>query len=105
MNNKIKVSAPQENPHICYISKEYADKVKDIKAATGLSLYRLICTCSGYSLNSKNKIKKFKEKVKKQGFKNIGDWAESLIDLLHGSVENISVIDLSSISISKKKED
>lgn len=105
MEKKIKISAPRENPHVCYISREYDQKIKDIKKATGMSLYNLLCTCSGYSLNSKETIKKFKEEVRKKGFKTIGEWAECLIELLHGSVENISVIDLTSIRIEKIKEE
>ena len=101
-NAKIKVAAPRENPHICYISREYNTKIQDIKKATGMSFYKLICTCSGYVLNNKENILKFKEKVRKNGFKNIGEWAETLIDLLHESVENIHAIDLTSIELKKE---
>ena len=101
---KIKVSAPRENPHICYISREYNSKIADIKKETGMSLYNLLCTCSGYSLNNKEDIARFKEKVRKNGFKNIGEWAECLVDLLHGSLENINVIDLTSITLSKENK-
>lgn len=101
-NAKIKVAAPRENPHICYISREYSSKIQDLRKATGMSFYTLLCTCSGYSLNQKENILKFKEKVRKNGFKNIGEWAESLVDLLHAAVDNIGVIDLTSIELKKE---
>ena len=105
-NAKIKIAAPRENPHICYISREYTQKIKDLKKATGMSLYNLLCTCSGYLLNEKENIKNFKEETRKNGFRNIGEWAEALIDLLHASIDNINVIDLSSIKLKKEdKED
>lgn len=103
-NAKIKIAVPKENPHICYISRDYEQKIKDLKKATGMSFYNLLCTCSGYLLNSKENIRKFKEETRKNGFKNIGEWAESLIDLLHGSVENINVIDLTSIKLTKVED-
>lgn len=103
-NAKIKISAPRENPHICYVSKEYDTKIQDLKKATGMSFYMLLCTCSGYVLNNKENIVEFKEKVRKNGFKNIGEWAEALIDLLHASIENINVIDLTSIKLTKVEE-
>lgn len=101
---KIKVSAPMVNPHICYISREYNQKIKDIKKETGMSLYNLLCVCSGYSLNSKDIILKFKKRIRKKGFKTIGEWAECLIDMLHVDLENINTIDLSSIELEKKEE-
>lgn len=101
-NAKIKIAAPRENPHICYIGREYSEKIKDLKKATGMSLYTLLCTCSGYLLNDKENIKKFKEETRKNGFRNIGEWAESLIDLLHASIENIGVIDLAAIKLKRE---
>lgn len=105
MYTKIKVSAPRENPHICYIGRDYEQQVKDIRKETGMSLYSLICVCSGYTLNTKENIKKFKEKVRKNGFKNIGEWAESLISMLHENLEDINSMDLSSIKLKKSKEE
>lgn len=102
MNRKIKVSAPRENPHICYISREYEDKVKQIRKITGMSLYSLLCTCSGYLLNEKKNIRDFKEKLKKLGFKNIGEWAECLINFVFENLENLEAIDLKSIKLIKK---
>lgn len=101
-NTKIKVAAPRENPHICYVSREYSQKIQDLKKATGMSFYTLLCTCSGYVLNQKESILKFKEKVRKNGFKNIGEWAEALVDLLHAAIDNIGVIDLTSIELKKE---
>lgn len=101
-NPKIKIAAPRENPHVCYISRDYSQKIADLKRVTGMSLYNLLCTCSGYLLSDKENIKNFKEEVRKNGFKNIGEWAESLIDLLHESIENINVIDLTSIKLKKE---
>jgi hypothetical protein len=103
-NAKIKISAPRENPHICYVGRDYEQKIKDIKKETGMSLYTLLCTCSGYLLNEKESIKNFKDSVRKNGFRNIGEWAEALIDLLHESLENINVIDLSSIHLKKESD-
>lgn len=104
-NAKIKIAAPRENPHICYINRKYAQKIKDLKKATGMSLYTLLCTCSGYLLNDKENIKNFKDSVRKNGFKNIGEWAESLIDLLHPSIDNLDMIDLTSITLRKESRD
>lgn len=103
-NAKIKIAAPRENPHICYIGRDYEQKIKDLRKATGMSFYNLLCTCSGYLLNSKENIRKFKEETRKNGFKNIGEWAECLVELLHQSIENINVIDLHSIKLFKKEE-
>lgn len=104
-SEKIKISAPRENPHICYVGRKYKEKIADLKKATGMSFYTLLCTCSGYLLNDKENIKKFKEETRKNGFRNIGEWAESLIDLLHGSIENIGVIDLASIKLKKENNE
>lgn len=104
-NAKIKISAPRENPHICYISREYETKIRDIKKETGMSLYTLLCNCSGYLLNEKENIKKFKEKVRKNGFKTIGEWAESLIDMLHENLSDINNLNFSSIRLKRTKEE
>ena len=104
MEGKIKVSVPRENPHVCYISRDYQQKVKDIREVTGMSLYNLLCVCSGSTLKDKASIKKFKDKVRKDGFKNIGDWAEDLISLLHSQLDSIATMDLSSVRLKKKKE-
>lgn len=101
---KIKVSAPRKNPHICYISKEYKDKVAAIKENTGMSLYKLICTVSKRSLDSSENIKKFRDDLKKEGFKSIGDWAECLIDILYSQINNMDIMDLTSIKIERRKK-
>ena len=101
---KIKVSAPRKNPHICYISKEYAEKISSIKEETGMSLYKLICAVSGKSLDSSENIKKFREDLKKEGFKSIGEWAEKLIDLLYEKRGFLYGIDLPSIKLRRKQD-
>ena len=35
---KIKVSAPKENPHICYIPEDRKNKISPVKQAYSLSL-------------------------------------------------------------------
>jgi hypothetical protein len=101
-NDKIKVSAPRENPHICYVSREYSDKIKEIKQTTGMSFYTLLCTCSGYLLNSRENIKNFRNQVRENGFKNIGEWAECLIEFIHDHLDDINLIDLTSVQLKKK---
>ena len=103
-NARLKISAPRENPHICYVGREYKQKIAELKKATGMSLYNLLCTCSGYSLNDKETIRNFKEETRKNGFKNIGEWAEAIIDLLYESIDNIEVIDLTSIKLKKENK-
>lgn len=81
----IKVNAPSSNPHICYIPREYEDLVKSVKAQTGKSMYRLLCESAGTTLSTKEKIKQFKAKLKSFGYKNIGEWAVELLDILSES--------------------
>lgn len=101
---KIKVSAPAQNPHICYINRLYKDKIDAIKSKTGLSLYNLLCLCGKAELKSAKEIKEFKDKLKKQGFKNIGVWAENLIDMLFSLLDSINDIDLTKIEIKRKEK-
>lgn len=87
---KIKVSAPRTNPHICYIPKEYKEQIEAVKKQTGLSLYALLCKYSGSSLNTTERIKKFKSIVRKHGFRTIGEWAvELILALYNGTDPNI----------------
>ena len=81
--DKIKITAPASNPHICYIPKELEQKVKVLKKKTGLSLYRIICTSVGMSLSDKEKIKDCKQKLKELGYKNIGEWVVILINKMY----------------------
>lgn len=104
-SDKIKISAPRSNPHVCYIHKEYSEKIKELRKATKMSLYALLTLCCGYPLDTTEHIKEAKQQLRKQGFKTIGDWAEALIDLLYNSIEDIDLIDLKSIKLSKTKED
>ena len=99
MENKIKVSAPRKNPHICYIPEDRREKIEEIKKLTGKSLYRILCEVSGSKLQEKSDIQKFKQQVKKEGYKNIGDWATYLIDLLYEFRENLPDFDLSLFKI------
>lgn len=101
MYEKIKISAPRKNPHICYIPKDRKEAVKAIKITLGKSLYKILCEVSGVELDTEESIRKFKTKVKKKGFKNIGEWATALIDFLNANIQDLSNIDLSSIELSK----
>ena len=103
-SDKIKISAPRSNPHVCYINKEYQQKIIDIRKTTKLSLYALLCTCCGYSLDTTEHIKEAKQALKKQGFKTIGVWAEALLDFLWDNIEDIPFIDLQSIKLTNNKE-
>lgn len=101
-NKKIKVHSPRTNPHICYIPSECRDKIEALKRKTGLTLYRLICTCANHPLSTIEEIKNFKEQVIKDGFKDIGDWATCLIEILYEQLDSLECIDLTSIKLNKK---
>lgn len=98
MKEKIKVSAPCKNPHICYIPIDRNEKIKSIKEKYNLSLYAILCTAAGKSLRTEEEIHKFKKELQKQGFKNIGDWATMLVDKLYEMPKNT---DIKQIKISK----
>lgn len=100
--NKIKISAPRENPHICYIPEDRREAIAKIKEKTGMSLYRVLCTVSHRELRDKDTIHKFKSEVRKKGFKDIGEWATALVDLLYESIANLEQIDLTSIELTKE---
>lgn len=102
---KIKVSAPRSNPHICYIPKEYKEQIEIIKKQTGLSLYALLCKCSKSNLSTLENIKKFKKEVKKRGFKTIGEWAVALIHTLDSSNKDLCDYDLTSIDLYNKPKE
>lgn len=90
MADKIKVSAPRQNPHICYIPKEYKPKIEYIKASTDLSLYQVLCKCSKRDLSTQEKIKSFKKHLKTKGYKTIGDWAVDLIEDLYNNPDKLT---------------
>lgn len=100
--NKIKVSAPRENPHICYIPEDRKEAIAKIKKESEKSLYRILCTVAHTELNTKSNIYNFKVKVRKQGFKDIGEWATTLVDFLYENIDNIKHIDLTSVKIAKE---
>lgn len=81
--NDIKVIAPSSNPHICYIPRSCEEQVKYVKEKTGKSMYRILCESAGVTLSTKEKIKQFKENLRKLGYRNIGEWAVELIDKLY----------------------
>lgn len=95
LEKKIKVSVPRENPHICYIPGDRKDKIAKIKKTYNLSLYRVLCTVAHTELDTKKSILDFKNALKKQGWRNIGEWATALVDMLSDQAE----IDLSSVVI------
>ena len=103
-NNKIKVSVPMPNRHICYVAPEYRTKISAIKKKTGLSLYQLLCTCSNTDLSDSECMKAFKDTVRANGFRTIGKWAEALLELLHDELDRIQLIDLSSIKLVRVEE-
>lgn len=80
---KIKVSAPRSNPHICYIPEEYRNKINYVRKLTGKSLYNILAECSGADLSTMESIKRYKLSLRKQGFRNIGEWSVRLIDMLY----------------------
>lgn len=98
MTNKIKVSSPRQNPHICYISEEYRDKISFIKTKTGQSLYALLCICAGKDLSTSEHIHEYKKIVREKGFRNIGEWAEATIDALYECKNILDKADLRSIT-------
>lgn len=81
--DNIKVIAPANNPHICYIPRGYEQKIAYIKKHTGQSLYRVLCASAGHALNTKEQIQDFKLHLKKLGYKTIGEWAICLIDTIY----------------------
>ena len=87
MGNKniIKVVAPLSNPHICYVPKEYEQKIAYVKKRTKMSLYKLICESAGRSLRTKEEIHKFKTDLKALGYKTIGDWVVCMIDYMYNN--------------------
>lgn len=80
--DSIKVVAPANSPHICYIPRGYEKTVAFIKRKSGMSLYRIICASAGYSLSDKDKIQQFKQELKKLGYKTIGDWVTHMLDII-----------------------
>lgn len=86
MYRKIKVLSPRKNPHICYISSEYREKIAAIKRVSKQSLYSILCTCAGRPLETQEQIKEFKQELRKDGYRNIGEWAEKTIDALYAEV-------------------
>lgn len=95
---KIKVSAPKENPHICYIPEDRKNKISHVKQAYSLSLYKILCTVAHRELSSKESIAAFKSELRKQGWKNIGEWATALVDMLYAHEEKM---ELSLVQIGK----
>ena len=81
--NDIKVNAPASTPHVCYIPREYAQKVAYAKKKTGKSLYRILCVSAGESLSTKEDIYKFKNTLRSFGYKTIGEWAVVLLDVIY----------------------
>jgi hypothetical protein len=90
-NNKIKVMAPADNPHICYLDKEMEQSVRYVKKHTGKSLYKIICESAGHSLRTKGDIHAFKEHLRRLGWKTIGDWVTEMLNRIieSGDFENI----------------
>ena len=81
--NDIKVVAPANNPHICYIPRSYESKVQYVKKNTGLSVYRMICVSAEETLSDKSKISKFKRRLRGLGYKTIGEWVVKMIDIIY----------------------
>lgn len=101
-SNKLKILAPAQNPHICFVDRKYKNAIQELKQVTGKTFYSLLCTCANCRLNNKENIKKFKEHVRGLGYKNIGDWAEHLIVYLYDRIDSLNEIDLSKITLKKE---
>ena len=80
--NSIKIVAPANNPHICYIPRGYERTVAFVKRKTGMSMYGIICASAGYRLSSKEKIQEFKRTLKQLGYKTIGEWVTRMLDIM-----------------------
>lgn len=103
MANKIKVSAPRSNPHICYIPEEYRDKINRVRKYTGKSLYMVLAESVGMDLSTVENIKLCKERLRKRGFRNIGEWACTLLDKLDNMADlDLLAIDLRTVTITKE---
>lgn len=80
--DNIKVVAPANSPHICYIPRGYEKTVAFVKRKTGMSMYRIICASAGFNLSNKDNIQVFKRIVRQLGYKNIGDWVTRMLDII-----------------------
>jgi hypothetical protein len=80
--DNIKVVAPANSPHICYIPRGYEKTVAFVKRKTGMSMYRIICASAGFSLSDKGKIQEFKRTLRQLGYKTIGDWVTRMLDII-----------------------
>lgn len=87
----IKVVAPANSPHICYIPKDYDLKIALVKKHSGKSLYRLLCASAGHPLGTKEQIREFKDHLRTLGYKTIGEWAVVMLDTIceSGDYKNI----------------
>lgn len=90
MTEKIKVVAPRNNPHICYIPKEWASKIQAIKISSGLSLYQILSLNANQPLDTTEHIKEFKKSIQKKGYKTIGDWAVVVINTMYDQIKKIN---------------
>lgn len=80
--DNIKVVAPANSPHICYIPRGYEKTVAFVKRKTGMSMYRIICASAGHSLSDKDKIQAFKQLLRQLGYKTIGEWVTQMLDII-----------------------
>lgn len=80
--DSIKVVAPANSPHICYIPRGYEKTVAFVKRKTGMSMYRLICASAGHHLTDKTKIQAFKQYLRQLGYKTIGEWVTRMLDII-----------------------
>ena len=101
MNEKIKISAPRSNPHICYISREYEEQIKALRRLTKMSTYAMLCEVSGYDLSFSENIAKFKAQCREKGFRNIGDWATEVVRVLYEARDHIHEVNLSTLEVYK----
>lgn len=90
MLKKIKVLVPAKNPHICYIPADRKGKIAVLKAKTKKSLYRILSLSAGCDFSQEGEIKALKKRLKKQGYKTIGDWATELVDSLYAVSEDLT---------------
>ena len=106
-DEKMKICAPRQNPHICYVQRSYKKLIKEIRKKTGMTFYAILCECAGQSLSTTEEIKSFRSKLKERGFRNIGEWAEAVVQYLYDHLKGINDMDFSVVgkTIEKLEEE
>lgn len=107
MVNKIKVSAPAINPHICYVNAKYKGDIQTLRQRYNLSFYRILCVNAGKELCDKAAIAEYKKNIRKKGYRNIGEYAEDLIAILilnpDITIQNLGQLELTRTKLTKQE--